>query len=73
LEAGIVGFDNEVRALCGMLDEYEINQADDLPPEVWVHRELPCLALTSPYAGSDPAAIPDRGVLIERDIDGRKQ
>lgn len=32
--------------------------------------ELPCLGLTSPYAGSDAAAIPDRGVLTERDVDG---
>lgn len=33
-------------------------------------RDLPCFALTSPYAGSDAAAIPDRGVLTEREIDG---
>ena len=35
-------------------------------------RELPCFALTSPYAGSDAASIPDRGVLAEREIDGRR-
>ncbi len=34
-------------------------------------RELPCFGLTSPYAGSDAASIPDRGVLTERQIDGR--
>lgn len=34
-------------------------------------RELPCFALTSPYAGSDAASIPDRGVLTERVVDGR--
>jgi acyl-CoA dehydrogenase len=34
-------------------------------------RDLPCFGLTSPYAGSDAAAIPDRGVLTERKIDGR--
>jgi acyl-CoA dehydrogenase len=33
-------------------------------------RELPCFALTSPYAGSDAASIPDRGVLTTRRIDG---
>ncbi len=33
--------------------------------------ELPCFALTSPYAGSDAASIPDRGVLTERVIDGQ--
>jgi acyl-CoA dehydrogenase len=35
-------------------------------------RELPCFALTSPYAGSDAASIPDRGLLTERVIDGRR-
>lgn len=34
-------------------------------------RELPCFGLTSPYAGSDAASIPDRGVLTERVIDGK--
>ena len=34
-------------------------------------RELPCFALTSPYAGSGAASIPDTGVLCERSIDGR--
>jgi len=34
-------------------------------------RDLPCFGLTSPYAGSDAAAIPDTGVLTERSIDGR--
>lgn len=34
-------------------------------------RELPCFGLTSPYAGSDAASIPDTGVLCEREIDGQ--
>ena len=34
-------------------------------------RDLPCFGLTSPYAGSDAASIPDRGVLTERIVDGR--
>ena len=34
-------------------------------------RELPCFGLTSPYAGSDAASIPDIGELVEREIDGR--
>jgi acyl-CoA dehydrogenase len=137
--------DNEVRTLCHMLDDFAIDEAHDLPPEVWqflrekkffgmiipeefgglgfghyahatvvtriatvnvatavtvmvpnslgpaellLHygtdaqkehylprladgRELPCFGLTSPYAGSDAASIPDRGVLCEREIDGR--
>jgi len=34
-------------------------------------RDLPCFGLTSPYAGSDAASIPDTGVLTERSIDGQ--
>jgi acyl-CoA dehydrogenase len=137
---------NEVRVLCRMLDDHAIDQARDLPPEVWRYlrekrffgmiipekfgglgfghcahatvvariatvntatavtvmvpnslgpaellmrygtevqkdhflprladgRELPCFALTSPYAGSDAAAIPDRGVVVEREFEGRR-
>ena len=137
--------EHEVRALTAMLDDHAIDEARDLPPEVWhflrkhrffgmiipreqgglgfshtAHaevvariatvnvacavtvmvpnslgpaelllrygtdaqkqhylprladgRDLPCFALTSPYAGSDAASIPDRGVLTERVIDGR--
>ena len=138
--------DHEVRELCRMLDDHAIDQAKDLPPEVWRYlrekrffgmiipeefgglgfghfahatvvariatvnvatavtvmvpnslgpaelllrygteaqkahylprladgRELPCFGLTSPYAGSDAAAIPDRGVLVEREVGGRR-
>ncbi len=137
--------DNEVRTLCGMLDDFSIDSARDLPPEVWQYlqekrffgmiipkewgglgfghfahatvvtrlasvnvsvavtamvpnslgpaelllhygtdaqkqhylprladgRDLPCFGLTSPYAGSDAASIPDRGILTTREIDGR--
>lgn len=34
-------------------------------------RDLPCFALTAPYAGSDAASIPDTGVLTTREVDGR--
>lgn len=137
--------DEEVRTLVGMLDDHAIDEAGDLPPQVWQYlrehrffgmiipkafgglgfghyahaevvtriatvntacavtvmvpnslgpaelllrygtpeqqqhylprladgRELPCFGLTSPYAGSDAASIPDRGVLTERLVDGR--
>jgi acyl-CoA dehydrogenase len=137
--------DHEVTALVGMLDDHAIDEAGDLPAEVWHYlrehrffgmiiprehgglgfghyahaavvtriatanvacavtvmvpnslgpaelllrygtdsqkqhylprladgRDLPCFGLTSPYAGSDAASIPDRGVLTERVIDGR--
>ena len=137
--------DNEVRTLCGMLDDFAIDTARDLPPEVWQYlrekrffgmiipkewgglgfghfahaavvtrlatvnvsaavtamvpnslgpaelllhygtdeqkrhylprladgRDLPCFGLTSPYAGSDAAAIPDRGILTTREVNGQ--
>jgi acyl-CoA dehydrogenase len=136
--------DQEVKTLCTMLDDFAIDQAGDLPAEVWAFlrehrffgmiipedqgglgfshyahatvvtriatlnisaavtvmvpnslgpaelllrygtaaqkqhylprladgRDLPCFGLTSPYAGSDAASIPDSGVLVEREIDG---
>ena len=138
--------DNEVHPLCGMLDDFAIDTARDLPPEVWQYlrdkrffgmiipkewgglgfghfahaavvtrlatvnvsaavtamvpnslgpaelllhygtdaqkqhylprladgRDLPCFGLTSPYAGSDAASIPDRGILTTREIDGQQ-
>ncbi|MEO8153182.1 MAG: acyl-CoA dehydrogenase [Rhizobacter sp.] len=138
--------DHEVSTLTSMLDDFAIDQARDLPPEVWQYlrqhkffgmiipkehgglgfghfahaavvtriatvnvacavtvmvpnslgpaelllhygtdaqkqhylprladgRDLPCFGLTSPYAGSDAASIPDRGVLTERVIDGKR-
>jgi acyl-CoA dehydrogenase len=136
--------DNEVKTLCAMLDDFAIDEARDLPSEVWQYMrekrffgmiipkvwgglgfghhahatvvtrlatvnvsaavtvmvpnslgpaelllrygtdaqkkyylprlangtDLPCFGLTSPYAGSDAASIPDRGILTEREIDG---
>ena len=137
--------DKEVTTLCAMLDDFAIDQAGDLPAEVWAYlrkhrffgmiipeahgglgfshyahatvvtriaslnisaavtvmvpnslgpaelllrygtdaqkqhylprladgRDLPCFGLTSPYAGSDAASIPDRGLLVEREFEGR--
>ncbi|MGA7782044.1 MAG: acyl-CoA dehydrogenase [Paraburkholderia sp.] len=34
--------------------------------------EIPCFALTSPYAGSDAAAIPDIGVVCKGTFEGRE-
>ncbi len=34
--------------------------------------EIPCFALTSPLAGSDAGAMPDRGVVCEGDCEGRR-
>jgi acyl-CoA dehydrogenase len=34
--------------------------------------EIPCFALTNPHAGSDAAAIPDRGIVCYGDHDGKR-
>ncbi len=138
--------DQEVKTLCAMLDDYAIDSARDLPPEVWAYlkekrffgmvvprahgglgfsasaqaavvtriatvnvaaavtvmvpnsigpaellahygteaqkhywlprlavgTDIPCFGLTNPYAGSDAASIPDRGILVERDVEGQR-
>ncbi|HED14099.1 MAG TPA: acyl-CoA dehydrogenase [Gammaproteobacteria bacterium] len=35
-------------------------------------REIPCFALTGPFAGSDASSIPDFGILCERRYQGKK-
>lgn len=44
----------------------------------WLHKlakgdEFPCFGLTSPYAGSDASSIPDKGIIVEKEIDGVKK
>jgi acyl-CoA dehydrogenase len=34
--------------------------------------EIPCFALTGPYAGSDAGAIPDRGIVCKGQYEGRE-
>ncbi|HEX7643098.1 MAG TPA: acyl-CoA dehydrogenase [Burkholderiaceae bacterium] len=41
-------------------------------PRLAAGQELPCFALTSPYAGSDAAAIPDTGVVCRDMFQGRE-
>ena len=41
-------------------------------PRLAAGKELPCFALTSPYAGSDAAAIPDTGVVCRGMFEGRE-
>jgi len=42
-------------------------QKEDYLPRLATGEEIPCFALTSPEAGSDAAAIEDRGVVCEQD------
>lgn len=41
-------------------------------PRLAAGKEIPCFALTSPYAGSDAAAIPDTGVVCMGTHEGRQ-
>jgi alkylation response protein AidB-like acyl-CoA dehydrogenase len=137
---------NQVKSLCEMINDYEINEEGDLPTEIWSYlkkekffsmiipksygglefssyanstivakiasvscavavtvmvpnslgpgellmkygteeqknkwlprlssgQEIPCFALTAPAAGSDAGAIPDKGIVCEKEINGEK-
>lgn len=41
-------------------------------PRLAVGEEIPCFALTGPYAGSDATSIPDYGIVCKRVVDGRE-
>ncbi|MEO6919466.1 MAG: acyl-CoA dehydrogenase [Collimonas sp.] len=47
-------------------------QKDYFLPRLAAGEEIPCFALTSPYAGSDAAAIPDVGVVCMGNYDGQE-
>ena len=47
-------------------------QKDHYLPRLARGAEIPCFALTSPYAGSDAAAIPDVGVVCRASFEGRE-
>src|SRR5690606_4841247 len=41
-------------------------------PRLASGEEIPCFALTSPYAGSDAGAIPDYGIVCEEEFEGER-
>ena len=47
-------------------------QRDHYLPRLARGEEIPCFALTNPYAGSDAAAVPDRGVVCYGRRKGKK-
>jgi acyl-CoA dehydrogenase len=47
-------------------------QKDNWLPKLSNGSEIPCFALTAPSAGSDAGAIPDKGIVMEKDINGEK-
>lgn len=47
-------------------------QKDYYLPRLAVGEEIPCFALTGPTAGSDAAAMPDRGIVCKGEFEGRE-
>ena len=47
------------------------SQKDHYLPRLADGREIPCFALTSPYAGSDASSIPDHGVVCYGEYQGK--
>jgi len=45
-------------------------QKDHYLPRLAVGEEIPCFALTGPYAGSDATSIPDYGIVCKQIVDG---
>jgi len=45
-------------------------QKDFYLPRLADGREIPCFALTGPYAGSDATSIPDFGIVCKQSVDG---
>ena len=48
------------------------SQKDHYLPRLAVGDEIPCFGLTSPHAGSDAGAIPDRGVVCKGEWNGEE-
>lgn len=47
-------------------------QKDHYLPRLAAGKEIPCFALTSPVAGSDAGAIPDKGVVCKGEFNGEE-
>ncbi|HEX7348729.1 MAG TPA: acyl-CoA dehydrogenase [Rhodanobacteraceae bacterium] len=47
-------------------------QKDYYLPRLADGREVPCFALTGPYAGSDATSIPDYGIVCKQTVDGKE-
>ena len=45
-------------------------QKEHYLPRLAVGEEIPCFALTGPYAGSDATSIPDYGIVCKQVVDG---
>jgi acyl-CoA dehydrogenase len=47
-------------------------QKDYYLPRLAKGEEIPCFALTSPWAGSDAGSIPDTGIVCKRNFEGKE-
>lgn len=47
-------------------------QKDHYLPRLAAGKEIPCFALTSPVAGSDAGAIPDKGIVCKGEYNGKE-
>lgn len=47
-------------------------QKDQYLPRLATGQEIPCFALTGPFAGSDAGAIPDYGIVCHGEFNGQK-
>ncbi len=48
------------------------HQKNHYLPRLADGREIPCFALTGPYAGSDATSIPDYGIVCKQTVDGKE-
>jgi Acyl-CoA dehydrogenases len=42
-------------------------------PRLAVGEEIPCFALTGPYAGSDATSLPTYGIVCKQVVDGSRR
>ena len=47
-------------------------QRDHYLPRLAQGKDIPCFALTGPTAGSDAGSIPDRGVVVKQEFNGKE-
>ncbi len=47
-------------------------QKDYYLPKLAIGEEIPCFALTGPYAGSDATSLPDTGIICKKTIAGKE-
>lgn len=70
--ASMVGVPNSLGPAELLLEYGTEEQKDHYLPRLARGDDIPCFALTSPYAGSDAASMLDHGVVCEKTVEGKK-